>query len=156
MNTDWTLHGSGRRHRDTWAHLHETTRGWTAAWADHHGFHLDTMPAEIPATTHLWAWTTGRWLRVRIDTPHWWAAVLTPDDIGTGESWTPKNVETPQIHPVLHWNHEDKRVQQSRRRGIGDVFDHDAIQLIPLRPSTAAFLGSRDSLPHHLDELLQE
>lgn len=78
MSTDWNLYGSGRRHRDEWAQLHQATRGWTAAWADNRGFHLDAMPAEPPETTHLWAWAPGRWLRARIDTPHWWAALLTP------------------------------------------------------------------------------
>src|SRR5690606_10981621 len=78
MSTDWNLYGSGRRHRDEWAQLHQATRGWAAAWADNRGFHLDAMPAEPPETTHLWAWAPGRWLRARIDTPHWWAALLTP------------------------------------------------------------------------------
>lgn len=77
MSNTWNLHGSGRRNHSSWEHLHATTRNWTAAWADIDGFHLNHLPDQPPVATHLWAWTTNTWLRVRIDDSHWWAALLT-------------------------------------------------------------------------------
>ncbi|WP_277675960.1 hypothetical protein [Saccharopolyspora rectivirgula] len=158
MSTDWNLYGSGRRHRDEWAQLHQATRGWAAAWADNRGFHLDAMPAEPPAATHLWAWAPGRWLRARIDTPHWWAALLTPDSTGISKSVfsIDETVPRPRVNHVLPWSHRDRRVQHYRCGGSSDVLGQDTVQLVPLRPTTGVFIGALDSLPTHLRELLEK
>ncbi|SDQ35302.1 hypothetical protein [Actinopolyspora saharensis] len=153
MSTPWTLHGSTRRDHDEWKHLHELTHGWTAAWADNHGFHLDAVPAEPPATTHLWAWTTGRWLRARIDAPHWWAVVLAVGDTTIEPSWRREVTDLPEVSPVLHWAATDGRIRQYR--GADGVLDQDThIQLVPHRRTTAPFIGTRDSLPGEFGQLL--
>ncbi|WP_017975261.1 hypothetical protein [Actinopolyspora halophila] len=158
MSTTWTLYGSQRRSsRDSWEQLHRLTQNWTAAWADNNGFHLTDMPAETPVTTQLWAWTTGAWLRVRLDPPHWWAALLSCADNGIEScldndpdiAWCREHVEQPRITSVLHWNSTDKRIQQLRSTNAA-LLDHDTVQLVPLRsthPTTATFIGSRESLP---------
>lgn len=146
----WTLHGSGRRSHDTWHELHQITHGWTAAWADTTGFHLEPMPTEPPLATHLWAWTTEKWLRVRLDTPHWWAGILTPTPDEIDSSWNRETIEKPDISDVLHWNNDDGRIQHFR--DTHGILDQDFIQLVPLRHTTAPFLGHRDSRPHSLPE----
>ncbi|SDO90673.1 hypothetical protein SAMN04487905_10192 [Actinopolyspora xinjiangensis] len=161
MSTSWTLHGSGRRRLDDdgWAELHRMTEDWTAAWSDNNGFHLETMPERAPVSTQLWAWTPGKWLRVRLDPPHWWAALLCcgaeqddGDDL-VEEPWTTDEVERPRIDRVLHWNGNDKRIQQLRSPKER-LLEHEIVRLIPLRsrPTTATFIGGRDSLPRSLRE----
>jgi hypothetical protein len=147
VNDTWNLYGSTRHSHDGWSQLHDFAHDWTAAWADNDGFHLDPMPGTVPLATHLWAWTTGRWLRVRIDTPYWWAALLT---VGPSVDlpWQRKEIEKPRIDASLHWSKKDGRVQQYR--GSDGVLDGKAVQLIVNRPTTAPFIGWPDSLPEEL------
>lgn len=154
MSSTWTLHGSGRREHSEWALLHHHTRDWTAAWADTGGFHVEPMPATAPATTHLWAFTTHQWLRVRIDVPYWWAAVLTLDvefalsrpQEETSPSWTRKEISPPTVVWVRHWEPNDDRIKQYV--GPADVLGrHDHVQLLPPLPLCAPFLGHQNSLP---------
>ena len=113
--TNWTLHGSGRNDHDQWQRLHQHTHDWTAAWADNEGFHLEPMPTEAPNATHLWAWTTGSWLRVRLDVPHWWAAMLTTPTTGGGTQWE---------HPRQR-DHPAERERLADRGGEGIVRERD-------------------------------
>lgn len=152
MNDTWILHGSKRQHHDTWSRLYEITKDWTAAWADNNGFHLETMPAAPTVTTHLWAWTAGRWLRTRIDPPHWWAAMLTAGEPPTGLSWKAETIQTPRINTILHWAPKEGRIQQYR--GSKGVLDLSAIQLLVNRTTTAAFIGLPESLPDRFRPLL--
>ncbi|SDK57333.1 hypothetical protein SAMN04487819_11099 [Actinopolyspora alba] len=158
MRTSWTLHGSGRRRLDDgWAGLHRMAEDWTAAWSDNDGFHLEVMPERAPVTTQLWAWTTRKWLRVRLDPPHWWAAVLRYESEQDGgedlveESWSADDVAQPRIDRVLHWDSNDKRIQQLRSPNERP-FDHEIFRLVPLRsrPTTATFIGGKDSVPQSL------
>lgn len=146
MTDAWTLHGSGRREHRAWEHLHAITRSWTAAWADVAGFHLDQLPDEPPVTTHLWAWTTNTWLRVRLDGNHWWAALLARDSSEEEEIWrTSAAIPQPTITGLRHWQSDAGQTKQYR--GADGIIDtHDTIQLVPLRRTTGVFIGSTDSL----------
>lgn len=148
MNDTWTLHGSRRREHHAWEQLHGITRTWTAAWTDVAGFHVDHLPDEPPTTTHLWAWTTDTWLRIRIDGAHWWGALLTRGGDDVGGLWSSqsiKSVPRPTITELRQWNSEDGQAKQYR--GDEGVLDqHDMIQLVPLLRNTGVFIGSNDSL----------
>ncbi|MBE9375297.1 hypothetical protein IQ251_12665 [Saccharopolyspora sp. HNM0983] len=145
--TDWILFGSGRRAHDDWADLHALTSDWTAAWADNTGFHWEAMPVGAPNATHLWAWTTGRWLRARLDVPHWWAALLSTDPLDTGPGWTPTSVAPPRVDTVLHWQKGDSRVAAQK------ATPEESLQLQIECPSAAPFLGAIASLPQALQHL---
>lgn len=143
MTDTWALRGSGRRTRDSWDHLHAITREWTAAWAGIDGFHLDRLPDQPPLTTHLWAWTTNAWLRVRIDGPHWWAALLTCGSSEEDELWTaPEPIEEPAITSLRHWPSAERQAMQYHGdEGVLDVHDRFK-QLVPLRRTTGVFIGA--------------
>ena len=143
--TSWTLHGSGRHKRTDWTTLHELTNGWQAAWADTSGFHHSSLPARLPATTHLWAWTTQRWLRVRVDADHWWASLLTtqPD---TTPLWSASTtIDHVVVAPLRNWGHTqdgqpDRRIKQYRG-DPGALHDHAWIGLVPTLARTGQFVG---------------
>lgn len=145
MSADWILHGSGRQDRTAWPRLHQHTQGWTAAWTDTSGFHLEPMPTTVPTTTHLWAFTTHQWLRVRVDVPYWWAAALTLDT-AFALNWKPMSIPAPVVVRVHHWNPNDERINQYI--GPADVLGHhNHVQLLPHLPLCAPFLGHQKSLP---------
>ncbi|WP_197321059.1 hypothetical protein [Saccharomonospora sp. NB11] len=149
MTHTWTLYGSGRHEHADWALLHEHTRDWPAAWTDTGGFHLEPMPATPPATTHLWAFTRHRWLRVRLDVPYWWAAVLTLD-VEFPLPWTrnDKKIE-PTVAWIRHWEPNDDRVKQYR--GTANVLGRrEHVRLLPHLPLCAPFVGHKDDLPSEL------
>ncbi|EQD81987.1 hypothetical protein A8924_5491 [Saccharopolyspora erythraea NRRL 2338] len=139
----WYLHGSGRKTRNTWHELLELAGGWTASWADHLGFHQDKLPAEPPKTTHLWAWTRHRWLRVRVDHDHWWAALLVEGNKIEGPPWiAPEPVDPPNITPFTNWGSHRTVKQYRPAAGAEDVLNrYDMLQLVPLRQTTALFIG---------------
>ncbi|MGW9307765.1 hypothetical protein ACWGPQ_07115 [Saccharomonospora azurea] len=145
MSAAWILRGSGRQNHAAWTQLHQHTRGWTAAWADTSGFHLEPMPTTAPATTHLWAFTTHQWLRVRIDVPYWWAAALTLDT-EFNLPWTRMPTSAPTVVRVRHWNSDDNRIKQYTGPA-GVLGHHEHVQLLPHLPLCAPFLGHQDSLP---------
>ena len=147
----WTLHGSGRRDRDTWDRLHEITREWTAAWAGVDGFHINRLPDQPPVTTHLWAWAPNTWLRVRIDGPHWWGALLTcGGSVNSGLWQDVEAVDKPTITGLRHWQSDEGQAKQFRpaEDNVQDVLDaHDQfLQLVPLRHTTGTFIGRAESL----------
>lgn len=147
--TTWTLHGTGRRTRDQWPLLHRHTDTWTAAWADITGFHLTTMPAHMPTTTHLWAWTSHHWLRVRIDHDRFWAALLTenaPNPDPALWSETSEDVGAPYTTRFRNWSNDREAKQYRGDQGV--LGRDDQLQLIPLRPTTAPFIGDQ-STTHH-------
>ncbi|MEU6261929.1 hypothetical protein [Saccharopolyspora shandongensis] len=137
----WHLHGTGHRLADDWRELHSIAAGWDASWADVNGFHLEPMPTRQPITTHLWAWAARRWLRVRIDGTNWWAALLTSGEAAVDDLWTePEEVPEPAITTLRHWHQDEGQVHQFK--GNKEVLNRDDfIQLTPLRPTTAAFIG---------------
>ncbi|MCI2416186.1 hypothetical protein MOQ72_02015 [Saccharopolyspora sp. K220] len=138
----WFLHGTGQRTGSDWPMLQSFAADWEASWADVAGFHLEPMPEQQPVTTHLWAWSQSHWLRVRIDGACWWAALLSSDDSGVGEPWTETDeVPEPTISDIRHWHvGSDRQVRQFR--GNTEILDRDDFfQLVPLRPTTAAFIG---------------
>jgi hypothetical protein len=148
MNDSWNLLGSNRREPDEWALLYQRAQSWSAAWADVEGFHLETMPPQPPVTTHLWAWTSRHWLRVRIDGRHWWAALLTAGtpDIRNDLWGEPESVAPPSVSPIRHWANEREAKQY---RGTDEIrHRNDFIQLTPLRRTTAPFVGHISSHPH--------
>lgn len=139
MSETWYLHGSGRKTRQQWAELQEHARACTASWADHLGFHQEGLPAELPATTHLWAWADRWWLRVRIDHDHWWAALLTEGD--SVQLWeNPAPIDPPTITDFRNWGENEREVRQYQ--GAPGVRGRDdMLQLVPLRQTTAIFIG---------------
>jgi hypothetical protein len=143
----WYLHGSGRRTADDWRLLRSLNGDWDASWADVKGFHLEPMPSTPPITTHLWAWSGQRWLRVRVDGTNWWAALLTSGEPVAGDLWTDREeVPEPPITNLRHWHLDDGQVHQFR--GNDELLNReDFIQLIPLRPTTAAFIGHASTRP---------
>lgn len=144
----WFLHGSGRRSADDWRQLRSLAVDWDASWADVAGFHLEPMPATPPITTHLWAWTANRWLRVRIDGSDWWAALLTSGEPVIGDLWTdPEEVPEPPITKLRHW-HSEHDGQVGQFRGNEEILNRDDfIKLTPLRQTTAAFIGHNSTHP---------
>lgn len=152
MTLEWSLHGSRRQHRDAWPELYHRTSDWTAAWADNHGFHLEPMPTAAPVTSHLWAWSTDHWLRIRIDGALWWAALLSPSREAFAPAWKREDIDEPTINRILHWAKEDGRIQQYN--GPKEIFeDLKYIQLLPHRPTTAPFIGTTDSLSEELQNV---
>lgn len=144
----WTLHATGPRPLGDWPHL--TTTAMHAAWADTLGFHItEALPDTPPHTTHLWAWTTGCWLRVRVDHPHWWAAALTHDTTPTGTAWRPDPERLPSttIHPILHWPPGAGEIAQRTLTPTGILTTYRMIALTPLRANTATFYGTTDTHP---------
>jgi hypothetical protein len=82
--TAWlTVHG-----RRPWTQVRALLNGCTCTWADLDGFHAEGPPASAPVATHLWAWATGRLLRVRIDGNDAITAELNLNDPGHSEPVT--------------------------------------------------------------------
>lgn len=142
----WYLQGSAQQDRASWAELLQALGdAWTASWADHHGFHQEALPAEPPRTTHLWAWRTGSWLRARIDHDSWWAALLTAGSPATAPLWKePEPIEQPDITWFQNWG--DAR-EAKQFRGNRAVLHQNMVQLVPLLPITAVFIGDEKSHP---------
>lgn len=144
MTNTWTLRGTGRRPSDEWVALHRQTNDWTAAWADVSGFQLQAMPPQRPTTTHLWAWSRHQWLRVRIDHQHWWAALLTEGDIDVDpEMWRSEEpVPNTTVHRIRNW-HNEREAKQFKGSTLltGEEGHVEFVQLVPLRPMTAVFIG---------------
>jgi hypothetical protein len=80
------------------------------AWADYHGFHIGTAPAEPPPYSHLWAWTAGWLLRARLDGTQAIVGGLQLDAVGPGltvvESW---DVQC-EVRTAHNWSAAAKRV----------------------------------------------
>ncbi|WP_433678311.1 hypothetical protein [Nocardia sp. CA-119907] len=147
MSTAWTLHATGRQTPSTWPQLAATTTH--AAWADTDGFHITpALPDTPPATTHLWAWTTGCWIRARIDHTDWWAAALTHNATPTGPLWAKSEaLQHVTIQPILHWPPGAGEVQQRHLTPADALTSYRMIQLAPTRATTATFLGTLDTDP---------
>ncbi|MGV1006355.1 MAG: hypothetical protein ACOYEV_16670 [Candidatus Nanopelagicales bacterium] len=41
--------------------------GWRCVWVDLAGPHLGHFPADPVETTHVWAWKSDAWARIRVD-----------------------------------------------------------------------------------------
>ena len=68
-----------------WAEARSLLTRTTCAWADLDGFHIaeaDRLPELSPHATHLWAWDSGRCLRLRIDGSQALTALLQPGQDG--------------------------------------------------------------------------
>ena len=149
--TTWTLYGSGQRKITGWDALYELTHDWTAAWADNDGFHWEAMPVGAPNATHLWAWTAGCWLRVRLDPPNWWASILSADPLDPDPKWSAtKEVPQPRVSTVLHWTKDDQRVPGHQNRSDER---QESLQLQIDRVAAAPFIGSVSSLPGSVQHL---
>jgi hypothetical protein len=57
-----TAHG-----RLSWLQTRVLLDETTCAWADLDGFHCEGPPTDPPLTTHVWAWSDQRMLRLRVD-----------------------------------------------------------------------------------------
>lgn len=139
----WHLYGSGCRTREQWSDLLASDDSWTASWADHLGFHEESLPAEAPRTTHIWAWARHAWLRVRIDDDHWWAALLVEGEQRDDPRWTSsEEIETPDITGFTNWGNTRNVKQYRWAPGARNALHRsDMIQLIPSRVTTATFIG---------------
>jgi hypothetical protein len=60
----WTLHGFGSL---PWAEVQAVCAGMTCAWADYDGFQEGDCPTQRPPYSHVWGWSPGRFVRVRVD-----------------------------------------------------------------------------------------
>jgi hypothetical protein len=72
-----------------WVHWDQITAllaGDKCLWTDLGGLHgvADVPPALPVGATHLWAWRTDRWIRVRIDSGRALATTLSPDTAASG------------------------------------------------------------------------
>ena len=72
MNT-WWLQPRGRR---PWPEVRAELAGYTCAWVDRYGLRVAESPAEPPVSTHLWGWSEGRYVRVRVDGNEAYVGVL--------------------------------------------------------------------------------
>ncbi|GGL05160.1 hypothetical protein [Mangrovihabitans endophyticus] len=70
----------------------------TCAWADTDGFHIAERPDHLPATSHLWAWTTHTCWRARIDSSQTLLTELTLNP-------TEPHPDTIEVHsqPGIAW-----------------------------------------------------
>jgi hypothetical protein len=146
----YTLHGTGRRTPDDWPTLRAALPALTAAWADLTGFHIaEDLPAVPPTGTHLWAWAPHHWLRVRLDHDHWWAALLSGPSTTerTHLLWSTRDTVT-DVHtdPIEHWPPGAGEVAQRRLTPTDALTTYRMVQLVPLRPTTATFLGTTGTL----------
>jgi hypothetical protein len=145
-----TLYGTGRRAIGDWPTLRAALPAVTAAWADLTGFHItENLPAAAPIATHLWAWAPHHWLRVRLDHRHWWAALLC--EVSATERshplWSVRDTMTDvRVDPIEHWPPGAGEVAQRRLAPADALSTHRMVQLVPLRPTTAVFLGTTDTL----------
>ncbi len=74
------LHG-----RQDWTSVRQLLQGSTCAYADYDGFHIGDAPVDPPPYSHLWAWATDRFWRVRVDESDALVSSLTvqaPDESG--------------------------------------------------------------------------
>ncbi|MFN0090806.1 MAG: hypothetical protein ACKVWR_11150 [Acidimicrobiales bacterium] len=76
--------------------------GTTAVWVDIDRVGDGPLPDRAPLTTHLWAWTNERLLRVRIDRDRFWLTELSD-----GDGDEPVDVSGPT--PLRPWE-ADRRV----------------------------------------------
>lgn len=74
--------------RRSWLEILPLLADCTCLWADLDGIHAATPPAGPPLSTHLWAWESGRFLRIRVDGTDGIAAELRLSGPGQGEPVT--------------------------------------------------------------------
>ena len=138
-----------------WPDLVAALTGWRAAWADLDGMHVDVaLPANLPLTSHLWAWTTGGWLRARVDGPRWWAsALLDGSNPVPCELWRPRNdspdIDTPvevTVDRIRSWSVETEGRVAQMRIAAGTV-PATMWQLVPVAARTAVYVGGPHSYP---------
>ena len=101
-----------------WAQVASACHGMTAAWSDYTGFHIGTLPAAAPPTSHIWAWASdaSRLMRARSDGERvivgW---LVRPATTGQGAAELAalarleESVEVTE-RPAMPWSPEDKRV----------------------------------------------
>jgi len=145
----WHLHGTTELDADRWPELVADLGDWHAAWVDLDGVHVtETMPAQLPLTSHVWGWTHGGWLRVRADADRWWASILLRDEASKSAFWqkSHETVPTVIVDRITSWPAGDLRVAQLRR-APGTTIPGRMLQLVPVRPRPAAFIGAVDTLP---------
>lgn len=148
--SEWTLRGTTELSATRWPDLPSQFAGWRAAWADLDGMHVDVpLPSELPVTTHLWGWTSGGWLRVRVDGNRWWGGVLFHGDPIDSALWRaqPTPVEV-RIDRIRSWataqSKVDGRVQQMRI--ASGTVPPTMVQLTPVSARTAAYIGAPDTI----------
>jgi hypothetical protein len=104
-----------RHGRMPWDEARTLLADTTCAWADLDGFHVapaDTLPPDVPQTTHLWAWKARHCFRLRIDGRDALVAALHLDGGGDGEPvtaharpgtpWTPENKQAGPLPQAAH------------------------------------------------------
>lgn len=144
--TTWNLQGTTELTSAGWPDLVHLLAGWRAAWVDLDGMHIDVdLPTALPITSHLWAWTSGGWLRVRVDGDRWWAGALFRGEAPGSGLWgaKPDTVEDVTVHLIRSWSPTEGRTAQ-RRLAAGAV-PPTMRQLVPVRARPAVYIGSSDS-----------
>ena len=142
----WILRPTMERPAADWPDMVHTLNGWKAAWVDLEGVHIDVSPpSDLPITSHLWAWTTSAWVRIRIDGDRWAGSGLFR---GTGHpdsaAWRgSKDVDHVMTDLIRSWAPDDGRVAQ-RRISEGEV-PAQMHQLVPVQAKTAVYVGTVES-----------
>jgi hypothetical protein len=140
--TGWTIRGTTELAANRWPELIALPGDWRAAWADLDGMHINVAPpATLPVTTHLWAWTVGGWLRVRVDGNRWWASALLHTAGIDSSLWLalsePIDVA---VDSIRSWSPTDGRVAQMRI--AAGTITPTMWQLVPIAERTAVYIGA--------------
>jgi hypothetical protein len=85
----WTLLGLGWQ---PWTRVVELCDGLTCSWGDYTGFHTGDCPPTAPPYSHVWGWSSDRFVRVRVDGDQGIVGLLTRTDADT---WRPADVDEP-------------------------------------------------------------
>lgn len=141
----WELRGRPESAVADWPAMAEYLADWRAAWADLDGLHIDApAPRTLPTTSHLWAWTTSAWVRVRIDGDRWIGGGLFRGTHPEAEVWTAPRENVDVVTDVIcSWAKDDGRVLQLRL-AEGDIPPRMQ-QLVPIGPNPAVYIGSVES-----------
>jgi len=143
----WTLLGTGARTEADWSSLREELDGWQAGWADLEGFHIQPLPPAPPLATHLWAWRSDGWLRVRIDGHDWVASALFRATVRESPLWSSNREQLTAVHTteIVSWDRADGRVRQLVLANTTKV-PKTMWQLTPVTARPVVFVGTHDTL----------
>ena len=100
---EYYLSGHGRM---DWSDAHRLAGQMDALWMDFDGVQMHTFPSDPPQATHIWAWTTDRWLRVRVDGRN-----VIVGELSTTSSGVKAEIKvTANQYCPLSWSNKDRRI----------------------------------------------
>lgn len=114
--------------------------GSMCAWAGLDGWQVATAPQQAPIATHLWAWSDGRWARLRLDRGDAVVAVLSAAEPAAGSgSGVTEEVEV-RVVEAVPWSPTDGRLPKASRSVVGDPVT--LLEVIGASPVTFVALGT--------------